>query len=394
MPHHPKAILVQIRQAGQIVGTSDVPTLAPDIETSIEDRIRQARNALFEEELFHELNREARVLANLGVETTKDRVRYKSTEDQRVFIHLVDLEEETEMRDLGPQDILAKSIATSLRLLLSYAHRQNLHQRSQAPAPLTAKKRNLPEYSLLRPILNHLRHTSVLQSMTTFLNNLLASMKSAALTSYYTMSEHFGNLDNLISVKENSYPAAERFIDTLMAPLESTITLTLPSTRTFQLNIRTIVLPPVFGTEYMITNIQFDVASLTIPRLTTLDEVKEFILHLYTLDLVSVTASFAKDGKNNAEEGVAAHQKDQANWEVTSPHSGALTIVFPNVGRSKKMVISVEPERFQVAVGRSGINGVVGEKAGDENFVWKASGIENSQQTTLADVIREVGKPE
>lgn len=204
----PKAVRVRIATGDDVVvGSSAVPAITDAETSSIEDLILQARNAIYEEELFHEINREARILTNQGVRIVDSKViialpddhvhqdhRHQSRPDRtrrylrsqgrprqrQVWIDLVPLAEgisswENDAATLqdshtGPEnskgDIpMAEAIALSIRILLSNAHRQNRRRRSQIPVPLTERKKPSPPYSILRPVMTHLFHRSAIDSV-------------------------------------------------------------------------------------------------------------------------------------------------------------------------------------------------------------------------------------
>lgn len=61
MPTKAKTVRVRVKDRGIITGCSKPYRSAAQDPDSIEGRILQARDTLYEEELFHELFREARI---------------------------------------------------------------------------------------------------------------------------------------------------------------------------------------------------------------------------------------------------------------------------------------------------------------------------------------------
>ena len=90
----PKARFVRVRvmQDGQLAGRSK-PTSPTNDEQTIESRILQARDTLYEEELFHELVREARATANYGVTTRQNLIRIPASDKLEILLDLVDVDE-------------------------------------------------------------------------------------------------------------------------------------------------------------------------------------------------------------------------------------------------------------------------------------------------------------
>jgi hypothetical protein len=127
-----------------------------------------ARDTLYEEELFYELVREARMLGPYGVTTRQNLIRFPVSEEQEVMLDLVDADQEDEATDES-HDVLANSIGHSIRILLTFAHRQNLYRRTQPPPPISQRRRHTPEYLLLRPVLVYLQHNSHVRWFESFL---------------------------------------------------------------------------------------------------------------------------------------------------------------------------------------------------------------------------------
>ncbi|KAI9885328.1 MAG: serine/threonine-protein kinase M1 [Watsoniomyces obsoletus] len=211
----PRVVRVRIEtRAGGITSSSTVPTLANPDTSPIEELILQARNAIYEEELFHEITRETRLLMNQGVRNTDSVIILTLPDRRRVLIDLVPLEDyhhlpqqppeqsqsqggengrKKEHVENNPKSYLAEGIALSLRLLLSHTHRQHFLQRSQIPPPLTDRKRTQPPPAIIRPVLSHLMHRSVITFLDEFLKGVEEALDSAGLNASHTVI--MGNLD-------------------------------------------------------------------------------------------------------------------------------------------------------------------------------------------------------
>ena len=86
-----KSVQVHIIRAGAITGSS---RLVSDrgIFSSVTEMIEGARDLVYENELFFEIAREARTLANLGVRTTEDTVAIDLSDNTFVQIEMVSVE--------------------------------------------------------------------------------------------------------------------------------------------------------------------------------------------------------------------------------------------------------------------------------------------------------------
>jgi hypothetical protein len=296
------------------------------IADAVEGQIRQARDTLFEEELFYELNREARVALKHGVEIRRNLVQFPADDDRDVLIDLVGEEDEdtengqSESSPAGSEDDgLAYFVAQSFRMLLSHAHRKNLHRRSQIPPPITQKKRPTPEYVLFRPSFCYLQH----RSHFLWLADLVASISKTLHSAGFKCSP---NTFPLTSVR---FPPAddasvESFVDSLINPLESYITMRLCSpSYGFRVRIFTNMHPTGVGTTFELTTNLPSLAHAMKPppKFGVREQVEEFILHLYTLDLVHYVSTLSKrvyqsgpPATTTADPPAAATQADD-DWE-------------------------------------------------------------------------------
>ena len=370
-----------------MVSTSSLPHVSADADIAIEELILRARNNIFEEELFHELSREARTLASQGVHRIDNVIHIPSSSERTVLIDLVPCSGEPPQPGLSSdgKDEMAESIALSLRILLSYAHRQNLRRRSQLPPPLTERKPPRLKYAILRPILTYLQHQSASAALRTFLSGMAQPLLAAGLTCDFTAKALDSLNPSAITESRSSSGKAtvDALIETLTRPLVSSATITLPASTKLDIKVRTHLYPPTFGTEYIVTTTAFTSSSHlsdppTVP-FSSKSDLQEYILHLLTLDLATAISAFpsptdADDTKSEAEP-----------WRVTDAHSGELTKSFGNLGRSKRMVVSVELDKLEIRWGW--MNG----KPEAGRYIWDRNTDEGNRKT-LREVVDEVGR--
>lgn len=271
----PCAVKVSVYKDDVLLGSSkiDRPTSLSQSSESIVDKIIRARNSLFEEELFYELQREARVLAHYGVRAATSAIHFDMDDGTSYQIEHLDLlseanngpaeenDADTEMTNStsDSQSLLANAIATSLRLLLLHAHSQNLARRSAIPAPITPSKHKTEEYQLLRPILAHLQHSHICSNLHTLFSNTVKIFQAAKLSADFS-SSRLTSMDDARSptthaTTPNTPPQSKSpstaLINSLLPPLESSLTLHLPDTSTISLRIRTALAEPSLGTEIL-----------------------------------------------------------------------------------------------------------------------------------------------
>ncbi|KAI9795878.1 MAG: hypothetical protein M1825_001069, partial [Sarcosagium campestre] len=232
-------------------GDSSVVALTPLDATNPESLILQARNTLYEEELFHELTREARLLANLGVRPidggalaitlpSSGATQGEPSQTTTITIGLVALEPTAQPATSAP----AEALALALRILLSHAHRLALQRRSQPPAPLTAdRKRSAPPHALLRPVLACLYHITALQNLRwhNIQNLLVAPLLAAGLDGIDVDVDAFTNTKQSPTATSHAAAttttakaagSAETGIEALLTPPTSKLILNLTTQQT------------------------------------------------------------------------------------------------------------------------------------------------------------------
>ena len=288
----PKAVEVSIYQNEEQIGASTIPADASAASEDIVDEILQARNSLFEDELFYEMNREARAAANLGFTTGHNLIKFDLKNSKRVEFRLMKLGNEPKTPSTTwPENATAEMIALSLRLLLSRAHRHNHKRRTKPPPPMTSKPRQVPEYALLRPVISLLQHRSYLQELNTSLEDLLGALRAAGLDTSLTIKQ-FSSLADAAA----GFPPSDgiSWLEQFTRILESTITVKLPSSpsQTIDVRIQSYLGPPILGTSFNISEISWK-DSLRLPpsRHTTLDETRSSLTQIIIQDIATTIQS-------------------------------------------------------------------------------------------------------
>ena len=184
----PKGLRAILRRGGEIVGASRVPAIAEAEESTLEARIRYARDSLFDKELFHEMIRESRSLASLGVRMKDSAIFFASTSVENtkfdVSLDLVALDEDHGQftESSREEDALAQAVILAARLLLVEAHRDRLKKRSEIPPPLSDKTANeRPLLPLLRPVMAFIMHRSMMEQLNAYLDTILNVLSAAKI---------------------------------------------------------------------------------------------------------------------------------------------------------------------------------------------------------------------
>lgn len=240
----PKRLQVTLSKGDRILGRSWPPPSAPSNAT-LEQRVKEARDTIFAVELWHELNREGRLLLGQNVRLGDSTITYTTDYGQVITLELVvlgDMNRPEQPAEPTYEDNLAETIHATLHLLLDYAHKQNASHRPERSAA-NAKKGPTPPYALLQPIMTYLRHEQAIRHLTLFLSNLIAALQSAGVA-----TASFKMLEPPITPKPGLSPA-EAFVQATLRPTDVQFHLTItPESR---MGIIARANPP-FGTQFLI----------------------------------------------------------------------------------------------------------------------------------------------
>lgn len=225
---NPQRVRVSIERDGEVVGRAMLPqTPAPD--APLEGRVMEARNTIFHQELWYEINREGRTLLSFGVRLADGAVSYELDKHTKAVIRLCDLTDDAPAElgwEGGPDDVLAEAISSALPLLLSYAHRLNLRVRSQPGPPQVRQSRAGQPYALLRPVIAYLEHERSLERATRFVSDLTWVLQSAGyLSASFTLVEPPVSTASPGSSRHAS--SSEALLHTFLSPHEFQLQLSI-----------------------------------------------------------------------------------------------------------------------------------------------------------------------
>jgi mediator of RNA polymerase II transcription subunit 17 len=370
IPSRPLAVMVTVSIGGHGSGSSAIQHRLITEESPIEDQILQAHKTLSEEELFHEISREGRLLANQGVEISTTGVKFDIGDETKVQLRLVNPQTELPLvNSNATAEDTANAIAMSLRILLAHAHEQNLHRRSNAPPPMTLKAKPIPEYALLRPVMSYLQHTSHIGALRTFTTSVLSALSNADVKAHARFSTL--NHWSLPNVLEASSLHAIDLLQPLTAPFESTMTLELPTQRSLELTIRTFLGNPVYGTEFSMKPLTYGTKTLSSPRLETVADIEKFVSHVIMVDIAVFIEGLRTRSGNNGKKADASQTRAalpaEHSWKVSDIHHGELSL--------QKLPHSIEKLQVRVWLDRLGLRHVSNVKKGSGDIVlymWEA----------------------
>ncbi|KAJ5499413.1 Mediator complex subunit Med17 [Penicillium expansum] len=337
IPSKPRFVRVRVIQDGRLSGSSKPTRSTFNGDGSIEDRILQARDTVYEEELFHELVREARAIASFGVTTRQNLIQIPASDDLEILLDLVDTDEDTSEPEhhVSQQGTsLAEGLAHTIRILLAYAHRQNLRRRTLLPPPLT------PKNAISLAYIKHMSNVRWLQSL---LNDLFGVLQSANLKPPAYTARVFSTGRRK---QTSTAPAVETLVGEFLTPLLSTFNGKILTPRgSFSIAIHTNLSSPPFGTTFDVSFNMPKYQDLESPgKLYHREEVEAAITHLLLLDVVFTVSSNSGSSKSESDKDNAKH-----TWEAIYPQHGELLIPSKSEKR-KKMKIALSRHELSLEI--------------------------------------------
>ena len=184
----PTGLKITVSRNGQVAGRSSLPSTSDESETTLEARIRHARDSIFDEELFREMMRESRTMASLGVAVRGKTIiipaaTIEDPDSTEIHIELAPLDDGAEFQSgsASPDNATAQAIALGARLILSQAHRDKLIKRSEVPAPMAERSEEKPVMSILKPLTSFLLHKSSLKAVNSYIAKATAVLSLAGI---------------------------------------------------------------------------------------------------------------------------------------------------------------------------------------------------------------------
>ncbi|KAF3768656.1 hypothetical protein M406DRAFT_23292, partial [Cryphonectria parasitica EP155] len=184
-------LLVTLERDGAVVGRSALPSsLLRD--APLEDRVLDARNTVFAQELWHELDREGRLFPGYGVCIEDGVLSYTYNTTSKIVVQLQTLPQgldEEPARPL-PEDQRAEALSAALHQLLTFARRVNKSKRSQTNPKTRKQTAQVQPYQLVRPLLAYTQHEEAVKEVTGFISDLTTLLQSAGVaTAMFKLTE-------------------------------------------------------------------------------------------------------------------------------------------------------------------------------------------------------------
>ena len=274
----PKSLKIRIRNAsGAVTQSSQVRTRVRRSERSLEAFIHQARDSLFDEELFYELRKEARTLLNHGVVVAKDhRITFPidlepeiNPEKSSLTYWCIEIElvtlpwSQNTIPDAFDKQASfeAESMLLTLRILLTHAHRRKFRRRSSTPPAISDDQPKPFIYNVLRPLIGYVRHRSAKLKVEALIKYFTPALEPAGIA--YT-SKLVSSLPRIPKTKKRLSP--KKLVSSYTGPQYTYFLLEFPmrsqysqtpgpdAINTINIDIKSHFAPPTHGTIYTTKN--------------------------------------------------------------------------------------------------------------------------------------------
>lgn len=368
-------------ESGEVVESSSLAGLLEAETSPLEALVQQARDSLFDEELFHELTKEARNLLSSGVRITSDCILIpleapKQEKSRRLSLSLRKPKREilVDLVDLNEPSIsesdTANAIVVYLRLGLSHAYKERYARRTQPPLPLSSEKAPAKTLSLIESSLCLFEHHAVVKDSRISLEHLVQTLESAGFESKLDTETVFTRTRealkcepslSLFRLIANSVPSrrkgkaaadlpnphsdARNALGNLFTssdgPQRTGLTLSLPGVANITLNLATSLYAPHYGTNYSTTSSLPTLDSAqTEPDPADPTEALESVQALVRLALLKHLAEQCPGWTLDADsQGISARSSGKSRHLTVQMKKGKLVAVSRSHDASEKPVI-------------------------------------------------------
>ena len=318
LPRSRKRLCVDVVRNDEITGRHAPALVSSDNTTEFESQIVTARDNLLDEELFHEIGREARLAANQGIITRAEELELTIEDDLKIRLSLTG----PEISPVGgaeSDDDLASFIGLSARNLLLQAHDENRRRRSDPPPPIAVRAFPEPEYPILRPLIAVFRHALADKRMLNLVTtSILWPLQAAMWAGKDVDIERKSDSDN---------PSSESAMSQSIVSTEPQVTeyvFTLPSGKTATFKITTYLGRPSYGTSYETSEVVYSFTTFHHRRYVSVKMLQLALARLVTIDLAAFVVSTSAANVTG---------DSPRKWTITDPINAGLSL--PRGGETK-----------------------------------------------------------
>ncbi|KAL7620943.1 RNA polymerase II mediator complex subunit [Parahypoxylon ruwenzoriense] len=175
-------IRVTLKKNGRIVDQSPLQGRILE-DAPLRDRVLEARNTIFHQELWYELNREARTLLSSNVYSDASTITWKQDEETDMIFTLEDLGEPDNTHEhLYDVGCSCTAYYLYMQFLLFQGHRQNYHKRTTMTQPQNPRMAMHQPYAILRAVIANAEYFRDCNLMADFLEDLVFMLRRAGIS--------------------------------------------------------------------------------------------------------------------------------------------------------------------------------------------------------------------
>ncbi|KAI0468817.1 subunit 17 of mediator complex-domain-containing protein [Xylaria cf. heliscus] len=181
-------IRITVKKGGMVTDRSPLPGRIPD-DAPLKDRVREARNTIFHQELWYELNREARILLAYDICYDGPAITWRQSQETTFLFTLEDLEEQDSTNTNFSEGIQSSTMAYSfLQFLLFQSHRQNYHRRTSLSPSVRQTDSINSTYNILRSFISRFEYFKNSADFDSRLDKLVHVLRYAGIsTPFYAV---------------------------------------------------------------------------------------------------------------------------------------------------------------------------------------------------------------
>lgn len=228
-------IRITRKKNGVIVDQSPLPGRIPD-DAPLQDRVLEARNTAYHQELWYEINREARTLLSSDVYSDASSITWKQDSETDIVFTLEDLAEPDNAKEnISVVQLCCTTYYVYMQFLLFQGHRQNYHRRTTL-TQLPPNRGTLQQpYAIIRAVVANTGYYRDCKIMTDFLEDLVLTLRRAGISTASCKSTYQPLVPILQQLSTRRNPKMElNFINHLVGRLESMYELNItPEARIF-----------------------------------------------------------------------------------------------------------------------------------------------------------------
>ncbi|KAI1105975.1 subunit 17 of mediator complex-domain-containing protein [Jackrogersella minutella] len=174
-------VRVTLKKGGMIMDQSPLPGRTPD-DAPLQDRVLEARNTAFHQELWYEINKEARTLLSSNVYSNSNCITWEQDPETQVIFTLEDLAEpDSTYEKISDTQCSCTAYYVYMQFLLFQGHRQNHYKRTTMTLPSSSRMTVHQPYTILRAVVANNRHFRDCNMMANFLEDLTFTLRRAGI---------------------------------------------------------------------------------------------------------------------------------------------------------------------------------------------------------------------